>query len=318
MEPTPLGGWRVARAGGSSESLAREHLEMDARLYFGKIHIIEWLGPGDLKTGWALFDELQPAGLVSAPPIDVGFCRVQSRAEFVAAIRATAEDFQSSGKLPLLHVETHGSSEGVGSADYEGLTWSELMLELIPLNQLTGLRLWVVLAACEGIWGLKMAQPATRAAFLALLGPNQPISAGKLQDALLQFYRTILREKNGNAAILAMNEAVSPEPATFSIVNAEMLFKEVYAAYVRDRCSDSELARRVDDMSRAAARQFFAEHRAEMPRESEQQFRALARQYLEAIDERFAETKRHFFFTDLFPENEERFPITLDECRNAV
>lgn len=291
---------------------------MDARLYFGKIYIIEWLRPGDLKTGWALFDELQPAGLMSAPPFEVDFRRVWSRAEFVAAIRATEDDFRSSGKLPLLHVETHGSSEGIGLTEREGVTWSELMAELIPLNQLTGLRLWVVLAACEGIWGLKMAQPVARAAFLALLGPNQPISAGKLQAAFLQFYRTILKERNGTAAILAMNEAVSPEPATFGIVNAEMLFKDVYAAYVRDRCSDSELTRRVEGMARAAARQFIAEHGAEMPRESEQQFRVLARQYLEASDERFDETKRHFFFTDLFPENEERFPITLGECRNAV
>ena len=70
-------------------------------------------------------------------------------------------------------------------------------------------------------------------------------------------------------------------------------------------------------MAQAAARQYIAEHGAAMPRESEQRFRALARQYLEASDERFAETKRHFFFIDLFPENEERFPITLDECRNA-
>ena len=37
---------------------------MDATIRFGKIHIIEWLAPGDLKTGWELFDELQPIAFV--------------------------------------------------------------------------------------------------------------------------------------------------------------------------------------------------------------------------------------------------------------
>lgn len=290
---------------------------MDAKLYFGKIHIIEWLGARDLKTGWALFDELQPAALVSAPPVDVDFIRVQSRKEFVAAVRRIAEDFRDSGKLPLLHIETHGSDEGIGSTGSDGVSWSELMAELIPLNQVTGLRLWVVLAACEGLWGLKMAQPVPRAAFLALLGPNQPISAGKLQTAVLQFYRTLLRDPNGNAAIKAMNEAVAPEPAAFGIVNAETLFKDVYTAFLRDRCSEPELTRRVEGIARAAALRFKAEHGVELLTESAQQFRSLARQHVEAVDEHFTECRRHFFFTDLFPENEQRFSITLDDCQNA-
>ena len=44
---------------------------MDPSLYFGKIYIIEWLAAGDAKTGWELYDDLQPIGLVSTPQIDV-------------------------------------------------------------------------------------------------------------------------------------------------------------------------------------------------------------------------------------------------------
>jgi len=32
------------------------------------------------------------------------------------------------------------------------------MAALTPLNQVTGVRLPVIMAACEGIWGIKMAQ----------------------------------------------------------------------------------------------------------------------------------------------------------------
>lgn len=291
---------------------------MDAQLYFGKVHIVEWLGAADLKTGWALYDELEPAALVFKPSLGVTFTRVQNSQEFKAAVRHIAEDVRSSGKLPLLHIETHGSDQGIGSTSDDGLSWAEVMAELIPLNQITGLRLWVVLAACEGVWGMKMAQPVTRAAFLALLGPNQPISAGKLQAAVLQFYRTLLRDRNGNTAIQAMNEAVAPEPAAFSIVNAEKLFKDVYSAFLRDRCTEPELTRRVEKIASAAAARYKTEHGVDMPAETVRQFRDMARQHVESVDEHFTECRRHFFFADLFPENDQRFPITLEACRSRL
>jgi len=197
---------------------------MDSRLYFGKVHIVEWLQADDLRTGRALLDELEPMGLSSNPRVDVSFVRIQDREEFIATLHSIAADFRSSGRLPLLHVETHGSPEGIGSTENDQLTWPELMSQLIPLNQLTGLRLWVVLAACEGIWGLKMAQPVERAAFLALLGPNRTITAGHLEVAVQRFYRTLFLNGNGNAAIDAMNATLLPEPVAFGIVNAEVLF----------------------------------------------------------------------------------------------
>lgn len=31
---------------------------MDAQLFIGKVHIIEWLRPSDRRTGWELFGDL--------------------------------------------------------------------------------------------------------------------------------------------------------------------------------------------------------------------------------------------------------------------
>lgn len=290
---------------------------MDATLYFGKVHIIEWLTAGDLKTGWALFDDLQPMGLMSMPQVEVGFVRVQTRVEFIAAVQDIVADFQNSGRLPLLHIETHGSLVGIGSTDTDGLTWSELMSELIPLNQLTGLRLWVVLAACEGLWGLRMAQPVTRAGFLALLGPNRTLKAGQLQVAVQRFYSTLFRDRNGNAAIDAMNAALAPEPAAFGIVNAEMLFMQVWQAFLADQCTEPELSRRVDGIIFRNAARFREEHGVEMPVEVTEETRRLAKLHVEAVDDQFTECRRHFFFIDLCPENDQRFPVTLESSRDS-
>ena len=64
------------------------------------------------------------------------------------------------------------------------------MEEFIPLNRMSGLHLIVVLAACEGIWGMKMLQPARgAAAFRALIGPEHEILPEQLAKGCQAFYR---------------------------------------------------------------------------------------------------------------------------------
>src|SRR5689334_11955275 len=146
---------------------------MDSRLSFGKVYVVEWLRNDDAKTGWDLFGEIQPMGLMSNPPVESTFERVSNRDEFLAYIRWMRRDVLNTQRLPLLHIETHGLSDdgrpiGIGSSASDAILWPELMNELIPLNELTRLNLFVVFAACEGLWAMSILQPATRAAALAL------------------------------------------------------------------------------------------------------------------------------------------------------
>ncbi len=191
------------------------------------------------------------------------------------------------------------------------------MSHLIPLNQLTGLRLWVVLAACEGIWGLKMAQPVERAAFLALLGPNRTIKAGQLEVAVQRFYRTLFVDGNGDAAIDAMNATLLPEPAAFGIVNVESLFSQVWQSYLVEECTEPRLSQRVEAIVAGNVSRYRAERGIEMPAEGIAEVRTLARRHIEAVNEQFSQCRRHFFFADLYPQNEERFPVTIESCRTA-
>ncbi len=288
---------------------------MDAALVFGKIHIVEWLADGELKTGRELFDELQPLGLMSKPKVDVSFTRVQNKAELLATIQSIGDECRVSRRVPLLHIETHGFANGLGSAVGDFILWPELMDALIPLNQLTELRLSIVLAACEGWWGLQMAQPSTRAAFLALLGPTKQINAGDLSKALQTFYKSIFAGRNGNAAFKAMNDAVDPANRTFGIVNAEMLFKTVYREFLKSTAE--ELSVRVERIVAIEVARFKAS-KGGMWRHEVDQAREMARAHVHAFDAQFDHYRTQFFFIDLFPDNDKRFPITIEDCRIAA
>jgi hypothetical protein len=289
---------------------------MDAALRLGKVHIIEWLRPGDRRTGRELFDELEPMGIVSQPNVLVGFRSVSTRLEFIALLREIEQDFRRTRRVPFLHIETHGNDDGIGISQAEGLTFFELMTELIPLNQLTGLRLVVILAACEGIWGVKMLQPTERAAFLALIGPNRRMSPDELARGMQSFYRSIFRDRNGNAAIRAMNDAVDPTKTTFGVFNAEGTFKMVYEEFLNRLGSEEAIARRAAAINAKLGARIKQERGVARWSREIAATDAFLRRQLSDHDRWFEHYRRRYFFIDLYPENDERFPITIKDSRS--
>ena len=287
---------------------------MDNRLTFGVIHIVEWLPPGDLHTGRELFDELQPMGDLSRPPVDVDFRAVSTRTEFLELLQSFEAEFRRTGRIPVLHVETHGSADGIGASEEEGILWRELMDALIPLNRATAVNLVVILAACEGLWGIQMLQLDRRAAaFRGLIGPNRQLEAGQLQRGCLAFYRAVFRQGNGDEALRAMNDEFQEE--IFWLVSPETAFKQVYRNYLKQQCSPEALERRAAAVAANIGRRRRADglpgrYKAEIERDRE-----ISRRYLSDHRARFEELRREFFFIDEYPDNARRFDFTFDDCQ---
>jgi hypothetical protein len=286
---------------------------MDNRLTLGKVHIVEWLRPGDMRTGKDLYDELEPLGIVSKPPVEVAFNRIHTRDEFLGLLRDFKEEFANTGRTPLLHIETHGNQDGIG-AD-EGIGWVELAEELIAFNHLTRLNLVVIFAACEGFYGAKMLQPNRRAsACRGLIGPNRQVKTGELADGCLAFYRTIFAKHDGDAALLAMNNAVDTNRETFWLLSAEEAFKIVNRGYFEERCSPEALAARVDAMLARLSVRFRVKFGTEPSQELVNAWRRDADAGLSDHKGLFEKLRLDFFFINDYPENDERFDIKFEDC----
>ena len=292
----------------------------DDVLRFGKIEIIEWLQPGEMKTGRALFDEVEPMGIVSTPTVGTQYRQVSTRAEFLAALRAIENEFRATGKLPLLHIETHGSLVGIGVSEREGIDFAELMEEFIPLNRMSGLRLIVVLAACEGIWGMKMLQPARgAAAFRALIGPERKLFPEQLAKGCQAFYRGLFSlPADGNQAFRAMNDAIDPTKPTFFAISAESGLKMVFRGYLKEICTPGEIDRRVDAMEAEALQQRRLGGLPDMFLKDRQRAKRLLRERLLDHRSHFERIRRDFFFIDQCPENDERFDVKFEDCKPPV
>jgi hypothetical protein len=289
----------------------------DDVLRFGKIEIIEWLRPGEMKTGRELFDEVEPMCIWSVPATSAQYRQVSTRAEFLAALREIESEFVATGMLPLLHIETHGSVGRIGVTEHESISFPELMEELIPLNRMSRLHLTVVLAACEGIWGMTMLQPARgAAAFRALIGPELEILPDRLAKGCQAFYRGLLSgAQDGNQAFQAMNDAVDTTKATFLAVSAEGAFRTIFRGYLQGLCSVDEIERRVDAIETTSLQRRREEGLPDMPSANKRRARRRLRDSILDHRRHFQRMRRDFFFIDQFPENDQRFDVAFEDCQ---
>jgi hypothetical protein len=291
---------------------------MDNRLTLGIVHIVEWLRPGDAKTGRELFDELEPIGIASKPEVPVKFWRVSTKQEFVDLFPQFEQIFRDTGRIPVLHIETHGDANGIGVSAADRIDWPELMELFISFNRLTRLNLVAVLAACEGFWGVQMLQPARNAAaFRGLLGPNREVKARELATGCLTFYRTALGQMNGDAAIQAMNDAVDKAKQTFWTISAETAFKVVFKHFLETECTPEAIERRLARIEANGIANRCAAGLPDMFAKDLERARKLAREKLCDHRGRFEEMRREFFYIDKYPENDQRFDIKFEDVEPA-
>ena len=317
---------------------------MDTHLRIEKVHVMEWLNPGEYRTGRELFDVIDNLGPSSQRKLDVELHRIKSRAEFSHALRSIEADFRSSGKYPFLQIETHGIylrdpcekvADGLGANLNDRLLWEEFATDLRPLNRVTGVRLGIMAASCSGLWGIRAVQPTDPSPFLAIIGPNRKVNAGEVIDSSRAFYTKILAGGSGNEAIRAMNEVIparhpdlpehcpnaaepiEPPLPTFGAINCEDLFRSVLQGYLDQCASDGFQAERVKRMVAKAHLNSWATRGRYLSAEETAKNYETFWDFLEDQPKRFEETRRNFFMLDEFPDNERRFPLTITRVGNG-
>ena len=80
----------------------------------------------------------------------VEFLDVADKSEFFAALEKIYSDVATTGNVPFLHIDTHGSVRGIELRSKEFVTFRELMPAMKRINEQCCNNLFVAVAACEG------------------------------------------------------------------------------------------------------------------------------------------------------------------------
>ena len=270
--------------------------------YFSAIYIVEFLSPVDEPTGTALYRSTIQAAATRAGTHSALY-QAATREEFLSALWGIEEDCRVNHRGPVLHLETHGSAQGICSKPSELVTWGELKPYLVRLNTLARMNLLVTLAACHGINLAKTLWPMDRSPVWGLLGPDEQVLPTDIRNGFCSFYESMLQHRDLNLAIDALRAGDVSNPETWKVINAEVFFAWMYGHYLEQHCSPKALRTREDSII----------HKANRPLASgeEKVIRRRIRAELHDEQKYFDRFKRNFLMIDLFPECETRFPIDL-------
>lgn len=200
-----------------------------AEIQTTNIWIIEWLSSNEQHTGRELHEWIEGR----RPGWSV-FHHCTTKAQVIQAIERAIVRARQSNMMPVLHIEAHGSDDGLAPDNAENsefLTWEELTGPLQQLNLATRCNLVVVVAACTGFAGIQAFRQGPRAPAVALVGPDHDVGPSNLLSGSKEFYRRWI-DKNPRLADIASSASreagtVAFEWEPFTILAYEALVKSV-------------------------------------------------------------------------------------------
>jgi hypothetical protein len=280
--------------------------------YFKKpthIWIIEWLSSSDPHTGRKLHEWMQEQMQERNYSFRSVYWECFSKDNVLAAMERAATHAEHHGIIPLVHLEAHGSENGL-SDSREGenvLTWDELTKPLQRLNLATRCNLIVLVAACQGYAGLlafinafKESRPTAPA--LVIAGPYDDLRGDELLLGSKEFYRRLAEQSPefDNSIINASGESGHKFGRTIFPVL-------VYGGLLEYLITSLRKDQREERMNRTRE-QFLKinNKRTLSPEEEERLKEACSPAFQAKTNQQQWDT---IFMIDIFPENQERFGV---------
>ncbi|MGE5176790.1 MAG: hypothetical protein ACM3JJ_10490 [Hyphomicrobiales bacterium] len=273
-----------------------------------RIYVIEALSPGELRTGTDLFENEFAQRTQHNREFHAALARTDTKAEFSAALTHAEQECRERGWQPMLHIDAHGSVEGLGFPSGEFMPWGEMKEAITAINVASRNNLVVVLAACMGIHLISIIGTHDRAAAFAIISTAIEVEAGDVAVSFRAFYNEMFRTRDGAAALQRLNDALPGAPPRYGIVHSETMFLDAFQHYVDTRLSPEEVVRRMERLERDS-RGSRAMHAGEIQARRESITRAL----VDGLQPEFEKARDHFFMVDLEPANRERFPVSFDQ-----
>lgn len=265
---------------------------------FNQILIVDSIPHGEQNTARQLRDDVKLRADVYAPSPAVLYMRIESAMNFLALLEHLVTAVTEFPIAPILHIECHGSVDGLAFADGSTLTWLELKPKLTELNIAMKLSLLVVVSACEGSAITRTLGLIDRAPLWGLIGPRRIMGPDELYEPYLAFYETLLRTKSAPEAVDALRNAL---PDVYVFRTAEWTFQYIWNHY--QKTHETAEAR----LERAAYLYPLLPEAMDRPTVQE-----IAEIFRVRNPEFFSRFRRRFFMCDLFPEHEQRFNVRYE------
>ncbi len=142
-------------------------------------------------------------------------------------------------KYPHIHVECHGSHNGIELKNGDKIIWEEIEEIFKEINGMCRNNLVVTMASCfGGHFSLSLLnnirfEEHCRAPFFALIGPEKPISYGELEDGYSGFFDAFLTQRDLGTAVDVLTNN-SQYAGKFIFMTCESIFKSFIEYFIEN------------------------------------------------------------------------------------
>jgi hypothetical protein len=188
------------------------------------IIVIQSLGDYDRKTGKELYHDILQYKQYSHEDSFVKFNSVSTKDEFLSMLNTIYSNMQE-GDIFTLHIETHGSNEGIHLSSGDVVTWIEFSDTIRPINIKMGHLLVVVMAMCKGTAFVMGIKPEERAPYRAFIASPKNVPEDDIARGFSAFYNEYYNVLDISAAMNALKNEIGD---TFELYTAEWVFDKVF------------------------------------------------------------------------------------------
>lgn len=280
---------------------------------FNTICIAESLGESEPKTGNHLFNDLENWIKALRPGIGVSHFPISDTQSLVNWLELIKEAALSKGCIPIIHIEAHGSEEGIQLNSGEFVKWKDIEYLLREINILTRNNLLLVVAACFGAHGIHIAEVLEPTPFFGIIGPNVEVSFGECATGYQKFYQSLLTDLNLTTAIQELNSVLKDDNKNFQFHSAQDLFIEAGISFLKNHNSAKARKERQEQLvsrilASPAGNQFTLKKARDFVTKA-------YRNDTPTVIENFY---RNFMMLDKYPENEDRFKLSFEEIKEIL
>ena len=272
---------------------------------FNTIVILDAVPEGELNTARRLDEDLRDIASYVADGLQVRYFRLNNIDDLRSGLLSTLDEIKHNGIKPWIHLDGHGLEDLSGfvfATKTTSCSWVQLKRLITPINVELKLNLILILATCYGGSFAREIETIDRAPVLGLIGPRREVSAGEIETAFTNFYKTFFKTLSLGDALDALDQATSSE--LYYRTSAENFFYEAWSLYKLTFCTKEAAEKRASRL-------------CQQQKERGGQHISVG-QIKRIIKDREPEVFNNFrdiyFMYDLDMENRKRFPVTYEQA----
>lgn len=136
------------------------------------------------------------------------------------------------GDILTIHVEAHGSDDGIALSSNEIVEWKEFYDLIRPINIALGHLLLIVMAMCKSIAMISNISIEQRAPYRAFICTTREMYPDELYEGFLSFYEKFCNLLDVFGAMAALQKEILDENgrSPFQLLSAEAVFEETLSS----------------------------------------------------------------------------------------